>query len=100
MILTSLIYPAILHIKKNLKDNSYRSPKTFKFTELKKDLSSGFFLLIFLTAKLSKFDVIPNYWAPLKFWDWNTLFSIPRVEPKRFDLKEIIGVKIKSYPKV
>ena len=62
--------------------------------ELKKDLSSGFFLLIFLTAKLSKFDVIPNYWAPLKFWDWNTLFSIPRVEPKRFDLKEIIGVKI------
>lgn len=67
--------------------------------ELKKDLSSGFFLLIFLTAKLSKFDVIPNYWAPLKFWDWNTLFSIPRVESKRFDLKGIIGVKIelKNY---
>ena len=62
--------------------------------ELKKDLASGFFLLIFLTAKLSKFDVIPNYWAPLKFWDWNTLFSIPRVESKKFNLKEIIGVKI------
>ncbi|MFL2582507.1 MAG: PrsW family glutamic-type intramembrane protease [Flavobacteriales bacterium] len=62
--------------------------------ELKKDLSSGFFLLIFLTAKLSKFDVIPNYWAPLKFWDWNTLFSIPRVEPQKFNLQEIIGLKI------
>ncbi len=67
--------------------------------ELKKDLASGLFLLIFLTAKLSKFDVIPNYWAPLKFWDWNTLFSIPRVETKKFNLKEIIGVKIelRSY---
>lgn len=67
--------------------------------ELKKDLASGLFLLIFLTAKLSKFDVIPNYWAPLKFWDWNTLFSIPRVESKKFNLKEIIGVKIelRSY---
>ena len=63
--------------------------------ELKKDLSSGFFLLIFLTTKLSKFDVIPNYWAPLKFWDWNTLFSIPRVETKMFNLDDIIGSKIK-----
>ena len=63
-------------------------------SELQKDLASGFFLLIFLTAKLSKFDVIPNYWAPLKFWDWNTLFSIPRVEAQKFDIKEIIGEKI------
>ena len=62
-----------------------------KNSELQKDLASGFFLLIFLTAKLSKFDVIPNYWAPLKFWDWNTLFSIPRVEAQKFDIKEIIG---------
>lgn len=67
--------------------------------ELKKDLSSGFFLLIFLTTKLSKFDVIPNYWAPLKFWDWNTLFSLPRVEPKKFNLDDIIGAKLelKAY---
>ena len=62
--------------------------------ELKKDLSSGLFLLIFLTTKLSKFDVIPNYWAPLKFWDWNTLYSVPRVEVQRFDLKKIIGSRI------
>ncbi len=64
-------------------------------TELKKDFSSGLFLLIFLTTKLSKFDVIPNYWAPLKFWDWNTLYSIPRVEVKKFKLGEIIGAKVK-----
>jgi RsiW-degrading membrane proteinase PrsW (M82 family) len=63
--------------------------------ELTKDLSSGFFLLIFLTTKLSKFDVIPNYWAPLKFWDWNTLFSIPRVETKTFNLDQIVGSKVK-----
>lgn len=62
--------------------------------ELKKDLSSGLFLLIFLTTKLSKFDVIPNYWAPLKFWDWNTLYSVPRVEVQRFNLNEIIGSRI------
>tara|TARA_B100000768_G_C11191064_1_gene337365 strand:+ start:89 stop:667 length:579 start_codon:yes stop_codon:yes gene_type:complete len=67
--------------------------------ELKKDLSSGFFLLIFLTTKLSKFDVIPNYWAPLKFWDWNTLFSLPRVTTKKFNLDDILGskIEIKSY---
>ncbi len=67
--------------------------------ELKKDLSSGLFLLIFLTTKLSKFDVIPNYWAPLKFWDWNTLYSVPRVEVQRFDLNKIIGslITIQQY---
>lgn len=62
--------------------------------EFKKDLSSGFFLLLFLTTKLSKFDVIPNYWAPLKFWDWNTLFSVPRVEAKEFNINQIVGSKI------
>lgn len=77
----------------------------FKFSaeianeELKKDVASGLFLLIFLTSKLSKFDVIPNYWAPLKFWDWNLLYNIPRVEPKPFDLKAIVGqqIKISAY---
>lgn len=63
--------------------------------ELQKDLSSGLFLLIFLTINLSKFDYIPNYWAPLKFWDWDVFMSIPRVEPRFFNLKEIIGAKVK-----
>lgn len=62
--------------------------------ELLKDLYSGLFLLIFLTSKLSRFDYIPNYWAPLKFWDWNLLFSIPRLEVKHFNLKEIIRAKV------
>lgn len=62
--------------------------------ELQKDISSGLFLLIFLTINLSKFDYIPNYWAPLKFWDWSIFMSIPRVETKFFNLKEIIGSKI------
>jgi RsiW-degrading membrane proteinase PrsW (M82 family) len=68
-------------------------------TELQKDLSSGLFLLIFLTINLSKFDYIPNYWAPLKFWDWSIFLSIPRVETKFFNLKEIIGsnIKIKAF---
>lgn len=63
--------------------------------ELQKDVSSGLFLLIFLTINLSKFDYIPNYWAPLKFWDWDVFLSIPRVEPRYFNLKEIIGSKVK-----
>lgn len=63
-------------------------------TELQKDLSSGLFLLIFLTTKLSKFDYIPNYWGPLKFWDWNVIFSLPRVEVKHFRLADIIGSEI------
>lgn len=63
-------------------------------TELQKDLSSGLFLLIFLTTKLSKFDYIPNYWGPLKFWDWNVIFSLPRVEVKHFRLADIIGREI------
>ena len=68
-------------------------------TELQKDLSSGLFLLIFLTINLSKFDYIPNYWAPLKFWDWSLFLSIPRVDTKFFNLKEIIGsnVKIEAF---
>lgn len=64
-------------------------------TELQKDLSSGLFLLIFLTINLSKFDYIPNYWAPLKFWDWSIFLSIPRVETKFFNLEKIIGSNIK-----
>ena len=63
--------------------------------ELTKNLSSVLFLFIFLTIKLSKFDVIPNYWAPLKFCYWNTLFSIPRVETKTFNLDQIVGSKVK-----
>lgn len=62
--------------------------------ELQKDFSSGLFLLIFLTTKLSKFDYVPNYWGPLKFWDWNLIFSLPRVEVKQFRLSEIIGSEI------
>tara|TARA_B100000683_G_scaffold81444_1_gene80358 strand:+ start:7685 stop:9691 length:2007 start_codon:yes stop_codon:yes gene_type:complete len=62
--------------------------------ELQKDLSSGFFLLLFLTTKLSRFDVIPNYWAPLRLWDWNTLFSVPRVEAQSFNLDQIIGSEV------
>ena len=62
-------------------------------------MSSGFFLLLFLTTKLSRFDVIPNYWAPLRLWDWNTLFSVPRVEAQSFNLDQIIGseVTIENY---
>lgn len=68
-------------------------------TELQKDISSGLFLLIFLTINLSKFDYIPNYWAPLKFWDWSIFMSIPRVDTKFFNLKEIIGstVNIEAF---
>ena len=70
-------------------------------TELQKDIYSGLFLLIFLTINLSKFDYIPNYWAPLKFWDWSIFMNIPRVDTKFFNLKEIIGstVQIKVFNK-
>lgn len=69
--------------------------------ELQKDLSSGLFLLIFLTINLSKFDYIPNYWAPLRFWDWDVFLSIPKVDPQFYNFKEIVGVKVhlKSFSK-
>jgi hypothetical protein len=55
------------------------------------DLITGAFLLIFLTLSLSKFDVVRNYWAPLRFWDWETMRNTHRFKPHYFNLKEIIG---------
>jgi len=63
--------------------------------ELQKDLASGFFLLMFLTISLSKFDYVPNYWAPLKFWDWDVFLNIPMVSPRYFDVKKVINAKIR-----
>lgn len=63
--------------------------------ELLRDLSSGLFLLIFLTISLSKFEYIPNHWAPLKLWDWDVFTNIPMVNPSYFNLSKIIGAKIK-----
>jgi RsiW-degrading membrane proteinase PrsW (M82 family) len=63
--------------------------------ELQKDLASGFFLLMFLTISLSRFDYIPNYWAPLKFWDWDVFMNIPLVTPQYFNIKEILNTKVK-----
>ena len=67
--------------------------------ELQKDVTSGLFLLLFLTLSLSKFDYIPNYWAPLKFWDWDLMLSIPKTKHNYFNYNHIIGLKIrlKSY---
>ena len=63
--------------------------------ELQKDVASGLFLLIFLTINLSKFDYIPNYWAPLKLWDWEVFMNIPLVEPRYFNLAKIINQKVR-----
>lgn len=73
--------------------------------ELQKDLASGFFLLMFLTISLSKFDYVPNYWAPLKFWDWDVFLNIPMVTPQYFNVKEIINTKVRistfgNYPEL
>lgn len=62
--------------------------------ELQKDIVSGSFLLIFLTFSLSRFDYIPNYWAPLRFWDWNIIFNMPRMTAKHFDWQSVLGQKI------
>ncbi|MFT6715912.1 MAG: RsiW-degrading membrane proteinase PrsW (M82 family) [Saprospiraceae bacterium] len=69
--------------------------------ELQKDFISGFFLLMFLTISLSKFDYVPNYWAPLKFWDWDVFLNIPMVTPTYFDVKEVLSsqVRISSFGK-
>ena len=63
--------------------------------ELQKDVASGLFLLIFLTINLSKFDYIPNYWAPLKLWDWDVFMNIPQVEPRYFNLAKILDQKVR-----
>ena len=63
--------------------------------ELQKDLASGLFLLMFLTISLSKFDYVPNYWAPLKFWDWDVFLSIPMVTPIYFDVTQILNAKVR-----
>lgn len=63
--------------------------------ELQKDFASGFFLLMFLTISLSKFDYIPNYWAPLKFWDWDVFLNIPMVTPRYFNVKKILDSKVR-----
>jgi hypothetical protein len=66
--------------------------------ELQKDISSGLFLLIFLTLSLSKFDYIPNYWAPLRFWDWDLMLSIPKTNHNYFDYNNVIGHKVTIKP--
>lgn len=66
--------------------------------ELQKDISSGLFLLLFLTLSLSKFDYIPNYWAPLRFWDWDLMLSIPKTKHNYFEYKNIIGYRVKLKP--
>lgn len=58
------------------------------------DIFTGAFLLIFLTFSLSKFDVVRNYWAPLRFWDWETLRNTHRMKPRHFKLNEIIGAEV------
>ncbi|MFM7022761.1 MAG: PrsW family glutamic-type intramembrane protease [Flavobacteriales bacterium] len=58
------------------------------------DIITGAFLLIFLTFSLSKFDVVRNYWAPLRFWDWETLKNTHRLTPYYFNLAEILGQNV------
>jgi RsiW-degrading membrane proteinase PrsW (M82 family) len=66
--------------------------------ELQKDIVSGSFLLIFLTFSLSRFDYIPNYWAPLRFWDWNIIFNMPNMTAKHFDWYSVLNQKVILSP--
>ncbi len=58
------------------------------------DLVTGAFLLIFLTFSLSKFDIVRNYWAPIQFWDWETVRNTHRLQPHYFNLKSLLGKTI------
>lgn len=59
-----------------------------------KGMSSGLFLLLFITFSLSKLDHVKHYWAPIKFWDWQTVLNVPSLKPQFFNLQEIIGQKV------
>ncbi|MCX6182381.1 MAG: PrsW family glutamic-type intramembrane protease [Bacteroidetes bacterium] len=58
------------------------------------DVLTGAFLLIFLTFSLSKFDIVRNYWAPLRFWDWETFRNTHRLTPYYFNVREILDKTI------
>ena len=70
--------------------------------QLQKDFGAGLFLIIFLTINLSKFDYIPNYWAPLKFWDWDVFVNIPKIKPIYFNVKNLLDlpIELNTYGKI
>lgn len=60
-----------------------------------KGMSSGLFLLLFITFSLTKIDHVQHYWAPIKFWDWQTVLNVPSLKPQFFNLQEILGQSIR-----